>query len=652
MQFRPKALHSSVDEEMSPGSKHGSGGLFVITLWFGLVAGWLDLGLALAQRAIHPHVSADILRTNRHFLWMVPVSEVLIFIIVGLSIALLATFRWGLARWTAFRLSVAMSFMTLLLSIEGLHAVASVILACGLGSQIGPWLERRAAGFGRLVRATLPAMAVGLVAFSGLSYERVTSAEHRALALCPPARPGAPNVLLIVLDTVRAECLSLYGHHRPTTPNLERLARRGVVFTQARSTAPWTTPTHASIMTGRWPHELSVRPGVPLDGTFPTLAEVLGREGYATAGFVGNVYYCNAAYGLGRGFARYEDAHENGTVSLMETLQSSGLGRLVNRMFGYPKVLNDGETLHRKSAAVLNRDVLDWFADRPADRPFFVFINYYDAHRPYIFHDDPAARFGMAALPIAEQLDVDKRFLELAGRNPDPSQLTRQFIAEATRITKNAFDLYHDCYDSCIAYLDRQLGLLLNEMERRGLLENTLVIVTSDHGEQLGEHGMVSHGTSVYRQEVHVPLLVISPSSSSRRGVVSEPVSVREIPATVAEWVVPRRRDPFPGRSLMRFLGDGTVLPSETSPVLCELRHNISFPETGDKPSAFRPLRSLVSRGLVYIRGDDGREELYDLVNDPLESMDLAKYSHSRPVIDQFREELNRICQGPIDPAR
>ena len=170
-------------------------------------------------------------------------------------------------------------------------------------------------------------MAVSLVVLTGLTYERVTSAEHRALSLRPPAKPGVPNVLLIVLDDVRAASLSLYGYDRPTTPNLERLARRGVVFSEARSTAPWTLPSHASMMTGRWPHELSVGPDLPLDGTFPTLAETLGREGYATAGFVGNTVYCNALYGMGRGFARYEDAYENQTVSLFETVRSSGLGQ-------------------------------------------------------------------------------------------------------------------------------------------------------------------------------------------------------------------------------------------------------------------------------------------------------------------------------------
>ena len=121
----------------------------------------------------------------------------------------------------------------------------------------------------------------------------------------PPA--GSPNVLLIVLDTVRADHLSLYGYPRPTTPNLERLARRGIRFDQARAAAPWTLASHANMFTGRWPHELAVEWMRPLRGDVPTLAEYLGSLGYATAGFAGNTFYCSYDSGLDRGFTHYED---------------------------------------------------------------------------------------------------------------------------------------------------------------------------------------------------------------------------------------------------------------------------------------------------------------------------------------------------------
>lgn len=641
-----KKSHPTVGIEADPGPQPRAYPLFRTTLWFGLLAGCLELGLVMVQRSVNPHVSVKMLRTNQHMVWMVPVADVLIFSAVGFAIALLARFRRGPARWAALRLPVGMAILTLLLTIEGLYSIACIILASGIASRIGPWLERRAEGFGRLVRVSFPAMALGLALWTGLTYERVRLAETRALSVCPPAKPGAPNVMLIVLDTVRATCLSLYGHYRPTTPNLERLARQGAVFTEARSTAPWTSPAHGSMMTGRWPHELSVAPGVPLDGTFPTLAEILGREGYATAGFVGNIHYCNALYGLGRGFARFEDAYENQTVSLFETVWSSGLGRRVIQAFGYPKAFEDGETLVRKTAAMLNRDVLAWLGKRPADRPFFVFLNYYDAHRPYIFHGDTDLRFGLAALPRPEQLKIDNRFIDAVAAKPDPTDPNFQAIE------KEALNLYHDSYDSCIAYLDQQVGLLLDEIERRGLLENTLVIVTSDHGEQLGEHGMISHGASVHCEEAHVPLLVIPPSRSSSPRIIHNPVSLRDIPATIAEWVDLGPRNPFPGRSLTQFLSDDPEQPPETSPVLCELQHNIAFPESEKLPPSRGPVSSLVSRDRVYIRRDDGHEELYDRLFDPLETVNIAQFPQSRPDIDWFRKEFNQVRPDLTSPTR
>lgn len=613
---------------------------FLTTLWFGLLAGWLELGLVEALGVLRPHVSMDTLRINRHHGWMVPVSDLLIFGAVGAALALLARLFPRSARWTALRLPPALVFLALLLNVRGLYASASVVLAAGLARVAGGWLERRSERFGRLVRVSLPALGVVLAAWAGLNYYLVTSAERRALAACPPARAGAPNVLLIVLDTVRASCLSLYGHGgRPTTPNLDRLASRGTVFSEARSTAPWTSPTHGSIMTGRWAHELSVAPDVPLDSTFPTLAEVLGRQGYATAGFVGNVYYCSSLYGIGRGFARYEDAYENQTVSLFETVWSSGLGKQVVQALGYPMMLKDGVALGRKTAEMLNQDVLDWFDSRPPDRPFFTFINYYDVHRPYFLPEDPGLLYGMAALPQARRQEIDDRFQDLAEGRIHPSD------AERRQVEVEAMGLYHDMYDSCLAYLDREVGHLLDELEGRGVLENTLVIVTSDHGEQIGEHGMLVHGGTLYRQEVHVPLVVVPPSRRSAARVVDEPVSVREIAATVAEWVnLAPDESPFPGRSLTRFLRDGPEGRPGPSPVLCELEHNVAFPPGTSIPPRYGPTRSLlVSRGLSYIRGDDGDEELYDLRNDPWEENDLSRRPGSGVVLDQLRAELQRL---------
>jgi hypothetical protein len=139
----------------------------------------------------------------------------------------------------------------------------------------------------------------------------------------PP--PGSPNVLLIVLDTVRADHLSVYGYGRSTTPNLEILARGGVRFNRARAAAPWTLASHATMFTGLWPHELGSRWMHPMRGDVPTLAEHLGSSGYATAGFVGNTFYCAYDSGLDRGFTHYRDYPVN-WVSALRTAKLLDLG--------------------------------------------------------------------------------------------------------------------------------------------------------------------------------------------------------------------------------------------------------------------------------------------------------------------------------------
>src|SRR5215470_12395059 len=173
--------------------------------------------------------------------------------------------------------------------------------------------------------------------------------------------------------------MCLFGSARRTTPNLEGLAKTGVVFHRALSTAPWTLPSYASMFTGRWYHQLSADYATPLDATYPTLAEYLTARGYATAGFVGNLGYCGAQTGLARGFAHYEDY----PVSWGQLVSSSVLTRTIANNFRLRRLINNDEHLNRKTADRLNDDALKWL-DSAVGRPFFVFVNYFDTHDPYL----------------------------------------------------------------------------------------------------------------------------------------------------------------------------------------------------------------------------------------------------------------------------
>jgi arylsulfatase A-like enzyme len=500
-------------------------------------------------------------------------------------------------------------------------------------------------GFPRLRQsfyATLPAMAAGLLLVAGLDSAYVNSAERRVWDRLPPGSPAAPNLMLIVLDDVRADSMSQYGYSRPTTPRLDELARSGVRFETARAAAPWTLPSHATMFTGQWPHRLSVEWNRGLDRSFPTLAEFLARHGYATAGFVANTYYCNARYGLDRGFARYEDFHENQTISLFETVRCTSLGKCLLGLIGYSMDFAPGEKSSRKNAAAMNQNALQWLAERPSGRPFFLFLNYYDAHAPFVPPDDATERFGLCARPRSEQASMLKRAHDL-NKEKEPSKIA---AAERAQIQQRAIEVLVDGYDSSIAYLDHHIGRLFDELKHRGLLENTLVIVTSDHGEHFQERGFSGHGLSLYRRELHVPLLIFQPRAVPDRHVVAAPVSLRELPTTVVDLLglANGSESPFPGRSLARFFQPETHDAGPLlEPVLSLVEHQTTIPPLPWVPASLGSVRALTTEKEVYIRNSDGREELYDRLNDPFESNNLIKNGQKPDSLKRHRQTLEQL---------
>jgi arylsulfatase A-like enzyme len=600
----------------------GALAVFRTIVWIGLATGALEVILLLVRGVIDPRVSPDILRLNNHRLWLIPVTDLALFAVLGALLAPLARVRWRwlsrLPMWSALALAAA---MPLLIS-RVIYPLACPFLALGMATRALPWLERRGAGFRRLVDRTLPAGVVSLVIFAGLAYRHVETREARALAALPPAAKNRPNVLLIVMDTVRADHLSTYGWHRPTSPALSRLATRGVLFGHARSTAPWTLPSHASMFTGRWPHDMTLGGHHAMDGTYPTLAEFLAGHGYATAGFVGNTYYCNDRFGLGRGFHRYEDYDEKRTINVEEALRCCELGRKLVELAAAYDLLMPFDYARRKTAEDVNRDFLRWLhEDKPAARPFFAFLNYYDAHDPYI----PPDSF--------------RGFLGRRPTNPEELNVFHKWAKSSKRaLSISDIELARDGYDDCIAYIDQQLGRLLDELQRGGILEETIVIVTSDHGESWGEHQVFGHARTLYRSETWVPLLILGPGGVPQGQTIDEPVSLRDLPATVLDLAGLPGRSPFPGRSLAR-TWTGPSGPSD--PPIFELK-TWGGGKRGQALSLAGQRAALILDGKVYIQSGSGREELYDLAADPTESLNLAAPAEARPLLEPFRAAMKR----------
>jgi arylsulfatase A-like enzyme len=597
----------------------------VLAAWFGLVGGYIDLAVVVLKKDVL-HVSLYYWQ-GRDFFWTLPLANLVILMIPGLVVAAANRLRPGaISLRNAAWLFATLAIWEPLLRMP-LHEAASLLLAAGLGRRIGREVASRAARFRRLARWSLAALVGAVGATAAVSCGRRVLAESRATASLPAPPPGAKNVLLIVLDTVRAESLGLYGYARDTSPNLARWAKEGVRFDRALSPAPWTFPSHSSFFTGEWPYKLNAHWQVTLDKAFPTLAGYLAGRGYQTAGFVANTSCVSYESGLDRGFAHYEDYPPTVRTFLGSTVPGRWLVKnaLAPRDFYSMKWI----TSQSRDARGINRAFLDWLSGRRrAGRPFFAFLNYMDAHEPFVVPEGEATHFGLR--PESPR---------------DYKMLLDYWLLDKLKLGARDVTLARDSYDDCIAFLDRQVGALLDDLDRRGVLRDTVVIVTSDHGEEFGEHGVFNHGYSLYLHEVHVPLLVISPTVPAGRAV-AEPVSLRDLPATVVDLLGLAAGAPFPGRSLADHwrpaTGPGRPI---TSPALSEASIPFDFHPRRGRPPAHRGyVMSLLSGGQHYLRDGAGQEELYDLEGDPRELHNLNKNApFGNPVLSSFRIALLQL---------
>ena len=609
----------SVPAERSAPPQTGKTFPILVAGCFAFVAGLAEI-IVVGQRKILQH---EFIGANWHLAWMTPLSYLLLLIPFGIALVIAARLlpRLVTPHVSILVLGLVSAFSFFFLFFPALHRIAIIILAVGIAVQATRVLAARTGPFQRIARRIVR---VGLISVLGLalgSMGWVAVRERRALSALTPAASGAPNLLLIVLDTVRAMSMSLYGHTVPNTPHLERWARRGVLFRNAFATSPWTLPSHATMFTGLYPSEMDAGWMAPLDGEHTTLAEVLAAHGYTTAGFVANLQYCTRETGLAQGFVRYEDF----PLSLSEIVMSSSLGRVIVNNPMLRSAIGYHDILGRKTATDITDAFLDWAGEGPS-RPFFAFLNYYDPHEPYLPPSPFDTAFG-GAYARNENL-----IRQLSPRMAERAE--KRGMSEAERRAEER------AYDAAIAYVDSELGRLFEELERRGLMENTIVIVTSDHGELFGEHDLFSHGNSLYSPTLHVPLLMVSPTRLPSGDTVSHYVSLRDLPATVLD-LLNIEEPSFPGSSLAQLVAEDPIPVGGFSPLLATLRPAPNQPEWFPSTKGF--MKSLTVAPVHYIRNGDESEELYHIEADPKETRNLAD---TADVLADLRAALDTIWLG------
>ncbi|MCL5671023.1 MAG: sulfatase [Acidobacteria bacterium] len=507
-----------------------------------------------------------------------------------------------------FFVPLACLAFTFLASLAALRLVGNRV-----GGFFGYWVDALAkpAAWGLLAATVAAAVGVGTFIVR-TSYPAIPANA----AAAPPAT--SPNIILITLDTVRADHLSSYGYSRETTPHLDQFAQEGVLFENAIAPASWTLASHASIFTGLLPHQQGADWTVPLGPGPHTLAEVLRSRGYETAGFTANTY-CEKVWGLGRGFETYNDNNDSLRQNLAQTFVGEAMVQPLYQDFCRYDVF------YRRDARQLNGSIFRWFRCR-TKRPYFLFINYFDAHDPYLTSRSYNHRFGSVSTPLMRSvhLEADRR---------QPSE----------RLSASAQAAVVSGYDNCLAYLDNQVGRFLQRLRQSPGWQNTIVIITADHGEEFGEHGYYGHGYDLYREVLHVPLIIVGPEVP--RGVrIQNPVGILELFSTVLD-MAGGGNTPFSRYSLARFWNPAFKPQPFDDAVVSEVDHFV-IQEKGDA------MISLTTPQWQYIYDSAGRQQLYRWTTDPREQSNLATSPGEQATLTDLRTQLAGLIQNSVRPWR
>lgn len=336
------------------------------------------------------------------------------------------------------------------------------------------------------------------------------------------SRPGrgAYNLVLVSLDTLRADHLGCYGYDRDLSPHIDSFASESIQFMKAVSQSSWTLPAHASLFTGYYPSAIGAvnrHRSIPL--SFPMLGEILRDAGYSTAAFTGGGYL-NPIYGFAQGFEAYEHY------------------------------------------SAFDSDPVWRFIDGAGDRPFFLFLHTYKVHNYYVPPE------------LMDRLG-DEFKEEFGDLESIMSFVDRHLFVDLNDETRPRMEHLRDRYDLSILHIDRQFGSLMDGLEERGLLGETLIVFFSDHGEEFGEHGRTYHGGTLYNEQIHVPLLLRLPGGRAEGKKIPEIVELMDVFPTILEYLDMRAPREIDGESLVPLIegtggGTGGMAFSEISSLVTE----------------------------------------------------------------------------------
>ncbi len=419
--------------------------------------------------------------------------------------------------------------------------------------------------------------------------------------LAPSSALEKPNIIFIVWDTARKDHLSLYGYHRETTPYLESRAKESVVYTRAITVGSWTPPSHASMFTGLYPREHGMRhsrekdPSLFLSSNkrlkdeFRTFAEILAEEDYVCGAVSANFGWVSSLGNLDQGFHFFLD--ERNPMFLIRHFQ------LQNYLLGKAERLLPPSIRYKYLTVYLTADrisqkAINWIDSIEGERPFLLFLNYMDAHEPYfppprLVTRFPGYRDGITLKNAFTHDDAGGKVLGPEAKEHLESQ-----------------------YDAELLFLDEQLRALEDALKSRGLFDDSLIVLTSDHGQYLGEHGLMGHGKHVFNEELNIPLIVRYPGGEPT-GYNHDPYENRELFYMVLRAAGINVEPPrYPWQAIAENYG---VIREEVEEEIPE--------PPPDEPTYM----AVYFDRYKYIRAYGIQDMLFDIEDDPLETVNLLE---------------------------
>ena len=503
--------------------------------------------------------------------------------LAGLTSTWFAAVVVALAPWL-----LSQPFADATWSVKRTVFAVALVLAAALATAVRrAAISERANGWGSATAAVVLALAGALLPQSTL--ERPSRAPHRS---------GGPNVVIVSLDTVRADHTSAYGYERDTTPFLREFAREATLYANSYAASDFTLPSHASLFTGQYARAHGAHPSEstatsePLAREVVTLAERLRDGGWKTLGVVANQVFLGPLFGLQRGFEHYDaragrpEFPKAGSWTLRSWLHDLLYERLEPARF---------DLVYRRGGEI-NATLFDLLEDhrRQADGvPLFVFVNYMDAHVPYAAPAPFGQRFAQGLAPMRKWDYYGARRRIYRGDEPIEARYREQLLAH---------------YDSALTYVDDCLRQLIERLKSLDLYDDTLIVVTSDHGEAFGEHGTLEHGMSVYDEQIRVPLIVKAPGQREGR-VVDALVSGVDVTPSVLSLLGLAPAADAAGRDLF-----AAEAPAERT-IFAE--HYPTSWHANNNPRRAVHQTAAIQGALKVIRYDDGRLEVYALSADP-----------------------------------